>query len=497
MRSVITQATGESIYHAIFDKSPIGIAIVDNLGNIIQSNLALQQMLGYSEEEFKTLNFQAVTYPDDLEIDVQLFEELIKGEINDYHIEKRYYHKNGQVKWGALSVSILVNELGELENVIGMVKDISLEKQHLKEVEELNKQLALQLKRNSVAHSVAEFGYYETDLRQNTWTGSREFYQIFGFDGENAPFTQEDFQSIVHPDDLDEVMEVFVKAMEKRIPFDHEYRCFHQKTNEIIYVRSRSVFEYENDSPISIFGIKYVITRERLLQEKLKKSINQLQEFTYTVSHDLREPIRSISGMLSLIAREVTEDLSARQQTYFQIAIESCITLSSMINKLMESAMLERSRGEVAEFSLAKSIEKVKALLGRLIAENQATVTYVSEDVSIRAYPDQFNSILQNLISNAIKYRSDKSPIVTIFLDESDTHYVIEVKDNGSGIEKAYHDSIFKVFNRGNKKKSEKSTGVGLYVCKKMVELHDGNICLKSSSPKGSVFEFTISKKFK
>ena len=479
---------------AIFHHSPIGVAILDLDGNILQTNKSLQEFLGYSAEELMKKTFRDITHPEDVFVDDQEFSALIKEEIDHYKLKKRYYQKNGQVKWGKLFVT-LINSGDEKNNyVIGMVEDISEEKEQQEQVYQLNEQLKKQNQKLFALHRIADFGYYETDLVKNRWTATPEFYQIFGFDQENEPFSQEDFQSIVHPEDIDAVMQQFNEAIIENKPFNYEYRCIHRKTGNIIFVNSYSIVEYKNNNPVRIFGIKHDITKLKQLNKKLLDANKKLEEFAYVVSHDMKEPVRGIVGMLGLLEKKASDKLNDKEKEYVKLAVNSSRRMNKMISDLLEYSRTGKIKEQYQEIAICEVIEEAKEGLKEAIEASGAKILLPDEDIKINGFPGLLSRLMQNLFSNAIKYKSEKPPVISISVIDKGAYFEIAVKDNGIGIAPEHHERIFSLFSRIDPDRDDNSNGMGLSLSKNIASIHNGTIKVKSGLGKGSEFIVSIAK---
>ncbi|MFK7949889.1 MAG: ATP-binding protein [Saprospiraceae bacterium] len=225
--------------------------------------------------------------------------------------------------------------------------------------------------------------------------------------------------------------------------------------------------------------------------EALKQSNDNLKMFSYAVSHDVREPLRMISSFIGLIKRELQREKLDREtiDEYAYFAVDGSQRLDAMINNLLIYTRLDKNKNSNLEsVDLNDMVDIVQLNLQVLIREKKATIYF--ENLP-KIYANEGNIILlfQNLIANAIKYsRSEVSPIIHISAKQVLDNIVIEVKDNGRGIDKNIIDHIFLPFKRGHNSDEEKGTGIGLAICKKIVEGVQGKISVHSSLGNGSIF---------
>jgi PAS domain S-box-containing protein len=230
----------------------------------------------------------------------------------------------------------------------------------------------------------------------------------------------------------------------------------------------------------------------RRLNQELRRTNQDLQQFAYAASHDLKEPLRTVATCLQLALRNYSGKVLDKEAAQL---MEVAVSGAQRMHALVE-ALLEYSRsGEVSEsMTKAVSVERVVrdaiTNLQSAIAETNASITFSQLPV-VTADPLHLAQLFQNLISNALKYRSDRPPRIAVSAAEQDQNWVFTVEDNGIGIKSEYQAQIFGIFKRlhGNE---YPGTGIGLAICKKIVDRHGGNIWVESEPGKGSRFSFTL-----
>ncbi len=300
---------------------------------------------------------------------------------------------------------------------------------------------------------------------------------------------------MVHPTDLKLVSETFKNLIAEGTVTDSNFRIITKQKNEKLVHVNASII-YDNGSPIAAQGIVRDITelnslqlqKERLL-EKLEKSNNELQEYAHIVSHDLKSPLRSIDALVNWIKEDNKDKLDAVSLHNFSL-IET--TLEKM-EQLISDVLMYSSVG-------VETLEKETIDLDALVSDLK-TILFVPDHVSINVLQPlpkiegekvKLQQLFQNLISNAIKFIDKDAGLVEINVKDNGTHYEFSIKDNGIGIEEKFHEKIFKIFHALNKSKD--STGIGLSIVKKIVDLHQGQIWLESKPNIGTTFFFTLKK---
>ena len=231
------------------------------------------------------------------------------------------------------------------------------------------------------------------------------------------------------------------------------------------------------------------------LERRLEESNAELMAFTSVASHDLREPLRTITSFLGLIERDYGGKLDATADEFIGFIMEAAERMRALIDDLLAFARLDKGdRDAPEEISLEALVAEKLELLKVAIDESGSTVTTMGLPV-ITGDRSEMNQLMQNLISNSIKYRGEKAPVIEISSEEKEDFWEIAVSDNGIGIAEEYLAEVFQPFRRLHGRGSEyKGSGVGLAICQKVVERHGGQIWVESTVGEGSTFKFTIAK---
>lgn len=251
-------------------------------------------------------------------------------------------------------------------------------------------------------------------------------------------------------------------------------------TFALAFVLSRIVYAQKIES----------LSNRFLLEEKnneLIKSNENLSLFTRTASHDLREPLRTIVTYLSLIKRKSNTQLSQQVLQYLNFSIDSAQRLNHLIDDLLDLSTLDQGNRKNQSVDLKQLVEDIKLHLHDQILEKGAQVSSDSLPVLKGDY-SQFLQLFQNLISNGIKYNESGSPTVHLMAYPVGKRFIIIVRDNGIGIQKQYHETIFEAFNRLYPNDKYEGSGIGLTICKKIVEYYGGDIKVRSTEDRETEF---------
>lgn len=239
----------------------------------------------------------------------------------------------------------------------------------------------------------------------------------------------------------------------------------------------------------------------RIIQNKnevLEKYISynlQLENFAYIASHDLKSPLRNVVSFSQLLSRRIKDRLSTEEQEYFNFIISGTKEMSLLIDDLLNYSVVQREKLNIAKISINELMDRILLRNKPVIEEVAAEIKTKVPQTLIDGDPIKLTQLLQNLLQNALKFhKPGEAPIVEINFTEQDTDYLFEVRDYGIGIESQYFDKVFMIFKRLHTKKEYEGTGIGLAICKKIVEQHGGKIWIRSEENEGSSFFFTLPK---
>ncbi len=238
-------------------------------------------------------------------------------------------------------------------------------------------------------------------------------------------------------------------------------------------------------------------TQAKLAEQtkELMRSNEELEQFAYVASHDLQEPLRMVLSYVQLIQKNIEQGNNGRVNEFINFAIDGTARMQALINDLLQFSRITRKGNP---FTVVDMNEVLKISLSHLtarISENGANVSYPNNLPVLKGDQMQLIRLLQNLIDNAIKFKApNRQPDIRISVIEKEAEYVFGISDNGIGIEDKFYNRIFVIFQRLHNRAEYEGTGIGLAVCKKIVERHGGEIWVKSEKDAGSTFYFSLKK---
>ncbi len=338
---------------------------------------------------------------------------------------------------------------------------------------------------------------YNFNLGKNIYVNS-QYSDILGYTIQDMnELSQKEFFSLFHVDDREKLKEHMEKVGQLRPGETSEiiYR-FKAKSGAWKWCISRdSGFEYTSDGNVlSFMGAFVDITEQKEIEVELRKKHAEMQNFVSIASHDLRSPISSIIQMLELMKQDniILENPNLKRTV--ELTYTSALRMFGLLNSLLHNAMIGKNP-QLDTIVLKGLMEDVLFDLKSSVDENSAQIDLPSQNIELQVYVTEFRQLLQNLISNAIKFRkSDVIPQIKIYATERVSHYLFEVSDNGIGISEEHTQRIFEIFEKLHSADEYSGAGIGLANCKKIVNLHKGDIWVESELEVGSRFFFTVSK---
>lgn len=333
--------------------------------------------------------------------------------------------------------------------------------------------------------------------------------EFFGIGNDEEQIFFNSWQKLLHPDDYHRVIKKQNEVLQDKTNqyWEDEFRMVGESGKYNYFYHKAFIVRNAEGKAIRLFGATQNITRrkedEALLIElnkqlkqradELSASNVELERFAYVASHDMQEPLRMITSFLQLFRKKYQDQIDETAEQYLHFVMDGADRMKRLITDLLEYSRIGSNKGVAEPIDTAALMKEVQEVFVNRIAECEATI--ICRDLPvIMGNKTQMFQLFQNLVGNALKYIGKDKPVVIVSGSEEETHYLFSVEDNGIGIKPMFFDKIFVLFQRLHHKHQYSGTGIGLSVCKKIVEKHGGKIWVTSEPDKGSTFYFTISK---
>ena len=330
------------------------------------------------------------------------------------------------------------------------------------------------------AQSVAHVGSWTYELGRDEMRLSAETCRIFGLCA-GTRGSYESYLARVHPDDRHAVEEAWQATMVAGKVFQHEHRIMVGET--VRHVRQQADLSRAADgTPLRCLGTTQDITERKQVEEELRRSNAELEQFSYAISHDLRQPLRMVASYMQLLGISLAEQLDDEQREHFKFAIDGARRLDQMLVALLEYSRLGRLGEPLAWLETRAIVDEALLFLQPAIAEAQAKIRVRGHWPRAWVRPDEILRLLQNLIANAAKFRlAGRCPEIRVVSRVARGQWCLSVADNGVGIHPGQLGRLFQVFQRLQSRANYEGSGVGLALCRKIAEHHGGRIWAESA----------------
>lgn len=341
------------------------------------------------------------------------------------------------------------------------------------------------------AQAVANVGSWTYDLANDEIRLSAETCRIFGLP-EGSTGSYGGYLARVFSEDRGGVEAAWRAALNQGTVFEHEHRIV--VGDSVRHVRQQADFDCAVDgTPLRSLGTTQDITERKQAEEELKRSNAELEQFSYAISHDLRQPLRMISSYLQLLGISLGERLDGEQREHFKFAMDGASRLDRMLVALLDYSRVGRLGEPAAWVETRVILDEALLFLQPAIAEAQAKISVRGRWPRAWVSPDEMLRLIQNLIANATKFRlAERRPEIRIASHVARGNWQLTVADNGVGIQPGQIDRLFQVFQRLQSRASYEGSGVGLALCRKIVERHGGRIWAESAG-EGQGSRFCVS----
>ena len=459
-------------------------------GYLAECNDIFAQMYGYKTAEEIVGTHLSDMLPETDSRNIEYMKAFIDSNYRLNNAESFETDKSGKAK-------IFVNNLvGIVENDFlvrawGTQKNVT----EIKEAEEELKRTQMRLA--TLLSNLPDVVLYETGNGKEFIT--ENVIELLGYPANKFIDDRRFFQKIMHPGDAKNV-EVKVREWHKsgnQGILNTEFRVRREDgtyiwlEDHMVTLKNAAGSEHMAGVLIDVNEHKKAEEKLKHLAEKLSISNQDLEQFAYVASHDLQEPLRMVASYIQLLQRRYKDKLGSEADEFINYAVDGVVRMKTLINDLLVFSRVNTQELKLEPADTNEILETIKVNL-RTAIEESGTVINAEKLPVINANKLQLTQLFQNLVSNAIKFRGDKTPVIDISAKHEADEWMFSVTDNGIGIEKEFADRIFIIFQRLHNYAEYPGTGIGLAICKKIVEKLGGHIWVESEPGKGSTFNFTI-----
>ena len=478
-----------SLLASIVDSSDDAIIGKTLDGIIVSWNRGAQKIYGYSADEVRGKSISILVPPDHPDESLQFLERIRQGQRIEHH-ETIRIRKDGKKICASLTISPIKDATGKIIGASTIAWDITDQKRIEIALRESEARF------RSITQSAAD-AIISADSDDNIISWNKGAQTIFGYTEEEALGKS---LIMIIPE---RYRDAHKKGLE-RVNSTGEKRII-GKTVEMVGMR-KDGSEFPLDLSLSTWkigtrrlysGILRDVTGRKQADEKLKQTLAELErsnkdleQFAYAASHDLQEPLRTVSNFSQLLAKRYKGELDAKADQFIGFIVDGTTRMQEMIDNLLAYSRVSTRAKPFEPTDFKTVFDQALANVKIAIEESGAIVTH-DPLPTVMADASQMVQLFQNLLSNAIKFRKEK-PRITVSAAQRGNEWLFSVEDNGIGITPEFMENIFKMFQREHPSAEYPGTGVGLAICKKIVERHGGRIWVESQAGKGSTFYFTI-----
>ena len=473
------------LWSAIVDSSDDAIISKDLNGVITSWNKSAERVFGYTAEEAIGKPVTIVIPADRQSEEPAILSRLKRGERVD-HFETVRRRKNGTLVDISLTISPVRDGQGKIIGASKIARDIS-ERKRLSELQE----------RMAAIVESSDDAIISKDLDGVIRSWNRGAERIFGYKGEEI--IGQHVSTITAPDRIDEIPDI-LDRIKRGESVDHYETKRKTKDGRILTV-SLTVSPIR-DTAGNVTGASKVArdVTERVRQEQALRDVNaalsranaDLQQFAYSASHDLQEPLRMVAAYSELLQRKFGGKLGPTGDQYIRHTVQGAMRMETLLRDLRTYTQASSEEHEPKEDVDAREVLK-KALANLEVVIRESDASIESTDLPrVRMYEFQLQQVFQNLIGNAIRYRSGEPPRIRVAAQQRGAEWLISVQDNGIGIAPEFKEQIFGIFKRLHNTTDYPGTGMGLAICQRIIERAGGRIWVESQLGGGSTFFFTV-----
>lgn len=481
----------EALYHSLVENLVQNIFRKDLEGRFTFANtnfcLAIgkhvNQVLGKTDFDF---------FPKDLAAKYQADDHKVIATGKVLEAEEEYEAANGERLVVKVVKTPVHNAAGDIVGMQGIFWDITDQKRAQAELAASRERFALALRGSTD-------GIWDWDVRTNEIYFSARFKELLGYGYDELDNRFAEWEKRIYPEDREKALAAFENHLKYEAPFDVEYRLRCQDGSYRWFrVRGLAVRHPDGKATRMAGSISDITKRKeaeeqlRARTEDLERSNRDLEQFAYIASHDLKEPLRMVTSYVQLLEHRYGKQLDDDARDFISFAVDGAKRMKRLIDGLLEFSRIGTRGKELLPTRMEDVLHDSLANLEVLIQEKNATVTQ-GPLPRVLGDPVQLGQLLQNLLGNALKFCTDNPKIhVSAEPGSAPNEWTFSVRDTGIGIRPEHAEKIFQIYRRLHSRAHYEGTGIGLAVCRKIVERHGGKIWVDSEMGRGSTFRFTL-----
>ncbi|MEJ2345903.1 MAG: PAS domain S-box protein [Gammaproteobacteria bacterium] len=481
----------EAQFKQLFEAAPDAVLVSDQTGRIVLVNAMVSRMFGYDPGELIGAPIEAL-------VPERKRATHVADRAGYYHEPRSRYMGQG-IELSALrkdgteidvEISLVPMELEEgTRLVVSAVRDISDRKRAERALREREELLSALLDSSPAV-------IYIKDATGRYLKANRRFQELVHLD--SGTIVGKTDRELFNP-----ARAAVFSLHDREVLSTGEAREFDEAAvgddGERIYLSSKFPLRDAGGQSYALCGILTDITDRKHMEEALERQARdlersnaELEQFAYVASHDLQEPLRMVASYAQLLARRYGGQLDDDGKDFIEFMVDGARRMQDLINALLAFSRVGTRGKPLVATDINAVVSDVLANLQTAINEADAEITVAKDMPTVNADTTQLGQVFQNLVSNALKFHAAPPPRVDISFQRLDSEVEFVVRDNGIGIEPQYAERIFLLFQRLHTKQDYPGTGIGLAICKKIIERHGGRIWVESTPGQGSAFHFTI-----
>ncbi|MBK7628141.1 MAG: PAS domain S-box protein [Bacteroidales bacterium] len=495
-RAELALRESEEKFRNLFEHSPVGKSMT-GIDGTINVNKSFCKILGYTEDELRSKNWKEISYPDDIPRTEEIVETLISGKAEWARWDKRYLHKSGKIIFTDITTYLQRDNSGNPQFFITTISDITeriqLERERFRLLDIIDK-------------SSNEIYIFDSETLIFEYVNRGALLNIGYSIDEMRVMTPIDIKPFISEETFREMLKPLLSFEKQVLVFETS----HRRKNGTDYPVEVFLQIYNDEGKKLLFAIINDITARRIaeqeiiaLNENLEKKVYQrtsqlnsankeLEAFSYSVSHDLRAPLRAVHSYTRILKEDYKDTLDDEGKRICEIIENSAVHMGQLIDDLLSFSRVGRSEINSSKIDMTKM---VKAVLSEVVSPEDLLRINIKVDKLPSAYGDStaIKQVITNLLSNAIKYSSkNDKPSIYFGWEQSKDSQAYYVRDNGVGFDMKYSNKLFGVFQRLHSTKEFEGNGVGLAIVQRIIHRHGGKVWAEGEVGKGATFFFSL-----